>query len=172
MQYPVRAVEWPDFHEHARFVRKIVWTFRRQHRVPPHVQMEDLMAEGMMGLVEARHRFNPEGHAAFTTFAWRRVTGRILDYLRSQCRKPQVDVNVELGTLPDQTSCNLDSAMELQRVLEQAESLPPVLHQTLQVMMDHGGRSNECCPVLGVDRHRYVRLRNQVRQQLLPAVAA
>ena len=165
------ARDWPEFHEHARFVRKIAWNLRRQRNIPRHVDIEDLLAEGMVGLVEARTRFDPNHGATFTTFAWRRVTGRILDYVRHECQVPTVDREAELEALPDHVPCNADSALELRRVLERAESLPSHLREAALVMLDRGGRSDDCAPVLGVNRRRYSYLRELVRQQLRAVVA-
>ena len=43
---------------------------------------EDLVSAGALGLVEAAHRFDESKGVKFETFAYRRVRGAIMDYLR------------------------------------------------------------------------------------------
>lgn len=58
-------------------VRAMAWKIWR--RLPPHVDMEDLVAYGQLGLVEAASRYQEGRDAQFSTFAYRRVRGAILD---------------------------------------------------------------------------------------------
>lgn len=52
--------------------------------LPPSVDREELIQEGMVGLAAAIRRFDPEMGFKFTTFARHRIRGAILDYLRRQ----------------------------------------------------------------------------------------
>lgn len=53
--------------------------------VPDHplASREDLEGAGLVGLVEALNAYDPSSGAAFMTFAYLRVRGAIIDYLRS-----------------------------------------------------------------------------------------
>jgi len=51
--------------------------------LPPHVPREDLESCGMLGLLEALDRYDPSQGVRFETFAWYRIRGAVLDYLRS-----------------------------------------------------------------------------------------
>ncbi|MDR7563613.1 MAG: FliA/WhiG family RNA polymerase sigma factor [Armatimonadota bacterium] len=51
--------------------------------LPSHVPREDLESCGMLGLLEALERYDPSQGVRFETFAWYRIRGAILDYLRS-----------------------------------------------------------------------------------------
>lgn len=59
-------------------------------RLPPGVDVENLEAAGMLGLVEAADRFNPARGVEFKAFAAIRVRGAIVDELRRSCPLPQV----------------------------------------------------------------------------------
>ncbi len=50
---------------------------------PSQVLLEDLIAAGVVGLVEASNRFDPARNLKFKTLAEHRIRGAILDYLRS-----------------------------------------------------------------------------------------
>jgi RNA polymerase sigma factor for flagellar operon FliA len=52
--------------------------------LPPTVDSEDLVGYGVMGLITAIERFNPDRGFKFETFAVSRIRGAIIDELRSQ----------------------------------------------------------------------------------------
>jgi RNA polymerase sigma factor for flagellar operon FliA len=52
--------------------------------LPPYVDREDLLEAGMMGLVEAAGRFDPERKVKFSTYAATRIRGAMLDALRDE----------------------------------------------------------------------------------------
>lgn len=60
-------------------VRSIAWKVHQ--RLPPHVDLEDLVAYGQVGLAEAARDFDSGRGGQFTTYAWYRVRGAILDGL-------------------------------------------------------------------------------------------
>src|SRR5207244_1585114 len=50
--------------------------------LPPHVAADDLTSAGVVGLIGAIRRFNPNCGTSFEAFARLRVRGAILDELR------------------------------------------------------------------------------------------
>ena len=64
---------------HQGLVRAIAW--KTHQRVPHHVELDDLIAYGQIGLLEAITAFDAERSRKFTTFAWHRIRGAILDGL-------------------------------------------------------------------------------------------
>jgi RNA polymerase sigma factor for flagellar operon FliA len=55
---------------------------RIRERLPQHVDLEDLVSAGVVGLIEASRSFNEAKNAQFKTFAKFRIRGAILDSLR------------------------------------------------------------------------------------------
>ena len=55
---------------------------RIKRRVPSHVDVQDLVQTGMIGLLEASERFIPSRAVEFSTYANSRITGAILDEMR------------------------------------------------------------------------------------------
>jgi RNA polymerase sigma factor for flagellar operon FliA len=55
---------------------------RIRERLPQHVEMEDLVNAGVIGLMEASRSFDSTKNAQFKTFAKFRIRGAILDSLR------------------------------------------------------------------------------------------
>jgi len=58
-------------------------------RVRGQVELEELVALANAGLAEAAQRFDPTKGAAFSTFAWYRVQGSIVDGLRKSSNLPR-----------------------------------------------------------------------------------
>ncbi len=67
--------------EHMPIVRFIA---RRIHeRLPQHLEMEDLVGAGMVGLMDAFNKFDSAKNIQFRTYAQFRIRGAILDSLRT-----------------------------------------------------------------------------------------
>lgn len=63
---------------------------RMAGRVPPSVRAEDLEGYGMVGLLEALDRFDPNRGIPFEAFARLRIRGAMYDYLRTLDLLPRV----------------------------------------------------------------------------------
>ncbi len=62
---------------------QVHWIARRIHeRLPAQVPLEDLYHAGVVGLMEALERFDPDQHVQFGAYARFRIRGAILDSLR------------------------------------------------------------------------------------------
>lgn len=67
--------------EHLPIVRFLA---RRIHeRLPQHVDIEDLVSAGVVGLMDAFSKFDPEKKVQFRSYAQFRIRGAILDSLRT-----------------------------------------------------------------------------------------
>jgi len=66
--------------EHSQLVEKIALHIKR--RLPSHIELEDLLQAGFVGLLEARKQFKPDMGASFETFSSIRIKGSIIDSLR------------------------------------------------------------------------------------------
>jgi RNA polymerase sigma factor for flagellar operon FliA len=53
-------------------------------RLPSHIELEDLINSGVIGLMDAIEKFDPEKGVRFETYAEFRIRGAILDELRAQ----------------------------------------------------------------------------------------
>jgi len=68
--------------EMVPYVKYIVQ--RIAFRLPPHIETDDLVNAGILGLIDAMNKFNPDREVRFKTYAENRIRGSILDELRSQ----------------------------------------------------------------------------------------
>lgn len=65
--------------KHQGLVRSLAWKIHC--KLPRHIELEDLVSFGQVGLAEAARDFDPERGHVFTTYAYYRVRGAILDGL-------------------------------------------------------------------------------------------
>lgn len=65
---------------HLDLVQRIAKTVAK--RMPAWVQMDELVALGNFGLVEAAHRYRRELHPSFACYAYKRIRGSMLDAYR------------------------------------------------------------------------------------------
>ena len=100
----------------AKFFPYIEKVARRlARRLPAHVEIDDLISSGVIGLIEAAERFDPERVDRFEAFAEFRIRGAMLDDLRSrdtlsrdmrrlsnELREATRKLESQLGRSPDQ----------------------------------------------------------------------
>lgn len=63
------------------YIVKII-AYRIAAALPAHIDVNDLISAGAVGLIESAGRFDPEKGVRFSTFASQRVRGAIMDELR------------------------------------------------------------------------------------------
>ena len=94
-------------------VKKIAWQIHgRVHNV---IEIEDLIQQGMEGLVHAAQKYSPRENVTFPQYAQLRIRGSIIDYLRKNsnlCRttikkkqdfeKVKIQLEQSLGRAPSQ----------------------------------------------------------------------
>ena len=88
---------------------------RLARKIPKHVEMDDLVSAGMLGLIEAAERFDPSRGERFESFAEFRIRGAMLDELRArdslsrdmrrvskELRRASAEVASQLGRSPEE----------------------------------------------------------------------
>jgi len=119
--------------EHLPLVKAIA--VRVHENLPVHVDLDDLVHAGILGLFDAVNKFDPEKQVAFSSYAKHRLKGAILDSLR------QLDwASRDLRRRHKQVeAATRDLTAELQRAptdAEVAEKLGVEEHRWRQMMVD------------------------------------
>jgi len=89
--------------EHVGLVKAMA--SRLAHRLPPQVEVSELVSVGVLGLIDAAGRFRPSLGVPFSAFARRRIHGAMLDSLRGldwaprAVRKLRRDVDAAIANL-------------------------------------------------------------------------
>jgi RNA polymerase sigma factor for flagellar operon FliA len=92
--------------KHAVLVKKLAYQLKA--KLPPSVELDDLIQAGMMGLLDAINRYEDSHGAMFETYAAQRIRGSMLDELRSadwlprSLRKNMRDVETAISQLEQQ----------------------------------------------------------------------
>lgn len=105
---------------------------RLRTRLPDTVEYADLVSDGIIGLMEAIERFDPERGLSFQTFAVPRIRGAMVDALRSldwvprsvrdrvrQVEEAQRDLETALGRAPEdaEIAAHLDMSVDALRAV-------------------------------------------------------
>ncbi|MGB7301841.1 MAG: RNA polymerase sigma factor FliA [Burkholderiaceae bacterium] len=101
-------------------------------RLPPNVDVGDLIQAGMIGLMDAMTRFDENGGAQFETFATQRVRGAMLDELRGSdwmprsARRAQRSIETAIARVEQRlmrSATEREIAAEMDLTIEQYQSL-------------------------------------------------
>jgi RNA polymerase sigma factor for flagellar operon FliA len=95
--------------KHEKMVHGLANRLRRELSL--RGDLDDLIAFGFGGLLEARHRFDPAMGVRFQTFAYHRVRGAMLDGVRKMAELPRrAHERLRTGTAPTAAPTALDKA--------------------------------------------------------------
>jgi RNA polymerase sigma factor for flagellar operon FliA len=117
--------------KHAPLVRRIA--YHLMGRLPPSVDVGDLMQAGMIGLLEAARNFTTDRAASFETYAGIRIRGAMLDELRRTDWTPRSvhrkvrEVAEVVRQIENETGADADSAEVMKRLGLSAEEYHQVL---------------------------------------------
>jgi len=106
-------------------------------RLPPHIEVDDLISVGVLGLMDAIDKYDPNRGAKFKTYAEFRVRGAILDELRSMDWVPR-------------------------SVRQKAASVDAVV-QALQAKLGRPPGDEEVAEAMGLDLDEFFNLVNQTQ---------
>jgi len=161
---------------------------RIRERLPKHVEMEDLVQAGVIGLLEACRTYDCSQDAQFSTFAKFRIRGAILDSLRKldwgsrtlrrkgrEISASVVKLECLLGRHPLEEEIAADLRMslaELQSALTQLDGLYLVGQEAVS-SQDHAESYDliESAPSNGEDNPFELCLKGERKKQLAEAVS-
>lgn len=105
---------------HTPLVRRIA--YHLMARLPPSVDVHDLIQSGMLGLLEAAKSYTPSREASFETFAGIRIRGAMLDELRRSDWTPRSvhrkarEMAETMRQLENETGSGADEAEVMRRM--------------------------------------------------------
>jgi RNA polymerase sigma factor for flagellar operon FliA len=68
--------------EHAPLINRMAWHIKG--RLPSHIELDDLIQSGLIGLLEAKNSFAEDKGAAFTTYASLKIRCAMYEFVRRQ----------------------------------------------------------------------------------------
>ena len=169
--------------EHLPIVRFLA---RRIHeRLPQHVDMEDLVSAGVVGLMDAFAKFDPQKKVQFRSYAQFRIRGAILDSLRTldwsprdlrrKGRAAEEAVRVltaRLGRAPAEGEIAAEMGLSLEGYQELLGDLKGLEIGTLHVERNEDSGEEELAYVPGRPEEDplFVCLRGELKERLTEAI--
>ncbi len=123
--------------DHIKMVKIIA--LKISARLPPHIELDDLVHSGVLGLIDAAEKFNEQKGIKFATYASLRIKGAILDDLRhmdwatrtqrqkiKDLERITLELNHRLNRPPSEEELAAEMKLdlsELYRLLEQSKGI-------------------------------------------------
>ena len=136
--------------QHVPLVRRIA--HHMIAKLPPNVELDDLIQVGMMGLAEALSRYQVAQGVQFETFATQRIRGAMIDELREGdwmsrgSRKSQKDIEHALHRLEQKlgrTPLESEIAAEMGMALDEYQSMLAKVRGTQLVYIEDMSRGDD-----------------------------
>lgn len=161
---------------------------RIRERLPQHVELEDLVSAGVLGLLEASRSFDGTKNTQFRTFAKFRIRGAILDSLREsdwgsrlmrrrgrEIAEVTAKLQARFGRQPSEAEIAADMEIDvdhLRRIVAQIDALH-VTGQQVMASNDESGTIDviESAPNLNDPDPFELCLKGEMRAHLAEAIA-
>ena len=156
-------------------------------RLPRHIPLEDLVNAGVVGLIDAIHKFDAGKHVQFRSYAKFRIRGAILDSLREMDWGPRVlrrqarriaetssRLSTTLGRTPSEAEMAQHMGIELHEFQLLLGELKGLEVSSLTVDLQIEGRSQDLCERLSnapEDTPYYACLRSEMKELLRRIIA-
>jgi RNA polymerase sigma factor FliA len=160
---------WQSEEERERLLMEqlpqVRYIARRIHeRLPRHVPFEDLVHAGVIGLIDALHKFDREKHVQFASYAKFRIRGAILDSLREmdwsprdlrrkarQLEEAHNRLRCELGRNPSEHELAAELGLDLRQLQLLLGELDRLEVGSLKVHSPRDGKEEDLCEYLPND---------------------
>lgn len=156
-------------------------------RLPSHVPFDDLVQAGILGLMEALHKFDPSKNVELKTYAKHRIQGAILDSLRDldwsprplrkkarQLEQAHQRLRAQLGRPASESELALELGLELKELQHLLNDLRGLDLGSLQDEFTESGQEREslATPIEGPDQEPFAKcLEGELHELLTRAVS-
>jgi RNA polymerase sigma factor for flagellar operon FliA len=161
---------------------------RRIHeRLPRHVPFEDLVHAGVVGLIDALHKYDRSKHVQFGSYAKFRIRGAILDSLREmdwsprdlrrkarQLEEAHNKLRSELGRNPTEPELAAELGLDLRGLQTLLGEIDGLEVGSFRVLSPRDGKEEDLCEYLPDDPEQtplFQCLRSEMKQLLARAIA-
>jgi len=157
---------WQNEEERERLLMEqlpqVRYIARRIHeRLPRHVPFEDLVHAGVIGLIDALHKFDRSKHVQFGSYAKFRIRGAILDSLREMDWSPRDlrrkarnleeahnRLRLQLGRNPSEQELAEELQLDLRGLQLLLGEIDGLEVGSLKVQSPHDGKEEDLCEYL------------------------
>ncbi len=169
--------------EHMSVVRHVARNIHE--RLPQHVELDELIGAGTLGLVDAARKFNPVKNVQFRSYAQFRIRGAILDSLRSLDWSPRElrrkgrareeakqTLQARFGRAPQESEVAAEMGMSLAQLQQLAGQLKGLEVATLHAERNEDSGEEELAflPAKESENPLFQCLEGEARQCLIAAI--
>lgn len=140
----------------------VFWLAKKFHVRPSSYQ--DLIQEGMLALIKAVDKFEPERHLKFTTYAYYRIKGQMINFLQRSEKRAPVPVDDEF-LMPEDPFLS-ETFETLLALSDELRRLPAKEGEILQAIMMDGREAREVAQERGIDISHVYRLKRNALAKL------
>ena len=183
---------WQDEAQRERLLMdqlpQVRYIARRIHEhLPRHVPFEDLVHAGVVGLIDALHKYDHNKHVQFGSYAKFRIRGAILDSLREMDWSPRDlrrkarlleedhhKLRSELGRNPTEPELAAEFGLDLRGLQLLLGEIDGLEVGSLRVESHLDGKEEDLCDSIPHDPQEtplFMCLRGEMKQQLARAIA-
>ncbi len=183
---------WQDEEERERMLLEqlpqVRYIARRIHeRLPRHVPLEDLVHAGVLGLMDALHKYDRGKHVQFGSYAKFRIRGAILASLREMYWSPRdlrrksrrleevnAKLRLELGRNPSESELAAAMGMDLRGLQLLLGEINGLEIGSLRIESPRDGKEQDLCEYLPDDPEEtplLLCLRSEMKHMLAEAIA-
>jgi len=183
---------WQDPEERERILMEqlpqVRYIARRIHeRLPRHVALEDLVHAGVLGLIDALHKYDGAKHVQFGCYAKFRIRGAILDSLREldwsprdlrrkarRLQEAHSSLSGVLGRSPTEPELAAELGMDLHNFQALLTDLDGLEIGSLRVTSPRDGKEEDLCeylPNAPEETPFFQCLRSEMKQLLARVIA-
>ena len=135
------------------------------------VPFDDLVQEGLIGVLEARKRFDPDKGAKFTTYASYWVRKRILQYLDTEIkyRSNNVELNEDILSADESTQPPLAAAeqdAQAEEKLDLPSDMPEQEQAVLRMLYEQHRSLSQIAADMGLRREKVRQLKQKAMRRL------
>jgi RNA polymerase sigma factor FliA len=152
----------------AQQLPQVRYIARRIHeRLPRHVQFEDLVHAGVLGLIDALEKFDLDKRVQFGSYAKFRIRGAILDSLREMDWSPRDlrrqsrmleeahdKLRLKLGRHPSEPELASELKLPLEEVQKLLGEIDSLEISSLRIFSPEDGREEDLSEHLSADREK------------------
>jgi RNA polymerase sigma factor FliA len=170
--------------EHLPIVRSVARQIYR--RLPQHVDIDDMVSAGSIGLMDACARFDPAKCVPFPSYAKLRIRGAILDSLRGLDWGPRwlrqksrgIDVAVRaltarLGRMPNETEVAQEMGLQIAQYHKLLDQLNGLEIESLHVARNEDSSEDRlsCLPARSEECPFFLCQRGEIQSRMTDAIS-
>lgn len=119
------------------------------------VPFDDLVQEGMLGVIEAKTRFNKNRRTKFTTYATYWIKKKIIDYIQKEKAIKVVDISEY------ENDISYAETVLTEKEIHISEALPETERQILDLFINKRKTLNEIAEYMGMRREKVRQLKEK-----------